>query len=514
MRENRPEWGGVASPRDDWRERWARRGGPLLLVAGVLLWGGIGTGGRADRSTRVAELSATFVEVARQVEPSVVNITTVSRPMAPARPGTGSSQTGRSSIEGLSQQNRLPARRGNGSGIILDPAGYILTNHHVVHGADRIRVTLAGGRTVRASLIGDDRETDLAVIKIDPPYPLPTIRVGDSARMRVGDWVLAIGSPFGFDQTVTAGIISSRERDSSELYRRVGFQYFLQTDAAINRGNSGGPLINLEGEVIGINTAIASSTGDYNGVCFALPSAEALTVYQQLIRQRRVVRGFLGALTERVTPQIADVFRIPQGEGAIISNLNETMEVDGHPVESPAAKAGLQANDVIVEFNGDRIRHDGDLVRKVAATTVGTEALVRFYRDGVARSVIVTVGHRPSGSSAVAGPVPRSDDGSPTFERERLGFRIETITPRVAREKQLPLGQGCLVLRVEPGSIAEDAELRPGDIIESINRVPVMTTDALKESFAKLSPGEPVVLQVYRESLSPIPRIFLSFDMP
>jgi serine protease Do len=480
-------------------------GGVILLLLGGLLWGLFGGSSRADRTRAAAELSATFVEVARQVEPSVVNISTVSRPVV-ARRGGGEGRQGVPSIDGMQVPEKQPARRGNGSGIILDPAGYILTNYHVIHGADRIRVTLAEGTVVRARQVGEDRETDLAVIQIDPPFPLPTARIGDSARMRVGDWVLAIGSPFGLDQTVTAGIISSRERDSAELYQRVGFQYFLQTDAAINRGNSGGPLINLDGEVIGINTAIASNTGDYNGVCFALPSSEALQVYHQLIQRRQVVRGFLGALTERVTPQIASVFGLPSAQGAIISNLGETMEVDGRAVASPAAKAGLRTNDVIVEYQGERVRHDGDLVRKVASTPVGTPATVRFYREGVSQTVTVVIGQRPG-----TAPVPPPAE-IPT--RERLGFRIETITSRLAREKQLAVGRGCLVLQVEPGSVAEDAELRPNDIIESINRVPVVSTDEFKEKLERLSPGAPIVLQVYRESLAPIPRIFLSFDKP
>jgi serine protease Do len=483
-------------------------GGLVLLLVGSLLWGVLGRSSQADRTRAAAELSATFVEVARQVEPSVVNISTVSRPVA-ARRGGGGARLGVPSIEGLQVPENQPARRSNGSGIILDPAGYILTNYHVIHGADRIRVTLAGGRVVRARQVGEDRETDLAVIQIDPPFPLPTARIGDSARMRVGDWVLAIGSPFGFEQTVTAGIISSRERDSAELYQRVGFQYFLQTDAAINRGNSGGPLINLDGEVIGINTAIASNTGDYNGVCFALPSSEALLIYHQLVRHRQVVRGFLGALTERVTPQIASVFGLPSAQGAIISNLSQTMEVAGQVVESPAAKAGLRLNDVIVEFHGERIRHDGDLVRKVASTPVGTPATVRFYREGVAQTVTVVIGQRPGSR-----PAPPLPDQAEVPARERLGFRIETITPRLAREKELAVGRGCLVLQVEPGSIAEDAELRANDIIESINRRPVATTDDFKKEMERLSPGAPIVLQVHRQSLTPIPRIFLSFDKP
>src|SRR5262245_26368168 len=249
-----------------------------------------------------SELSSAFIEIARAVEPSVVNVSTVTQPFQAPRP-QNEFQIPRNSIDQFQFGQSEPARRGNGSGVIVDSQGYILTNHHVISGADRIKVRLYDGAEFPGRLVGSDRETDLAVVKVEPVAALHAARFGDSEKMRVGDWVLAIGSPFGFDQTVTAGIISAKERDSSEIYNQVGFQHFLQTDAAVNRGNSGGPLINLSGEVIGINTLIATTTGDYNGISFALPSSEAVAVYKQLVNQGRVIRGFLGAQTDRVTPQ-------------------------------------------------------------------------------------------------------------------------------------------------------------------------------------------------------------------
>lgn len=504
------------------RYRAAYRRAALLAAAVTLVAAGVWLGwmlsrsvekARADEGEATSQLSSAFVEIARTVEPSVVNITTVTQPAAKPR-GSGEPGGGRPSIDGLPFVNSEPVRRGNGSGVIVDAQGYILTNNHVVQGADRIKVILYDGSELRARLIGADRETDLAVIKVDPQAPLKAARIGDSEKIRVGDWVLAIGSPFGFDQTVTAGIISAKERDSNDLYKRVGFQFFLQTDAAINRGNSGGPLINLAGEVIGINTAIATSTGDYNGICFALPSDEAISVYRQLVREGRVVRGFLGALTERVTPQIARVFGLPFTAGAIVSNVNETMEVDGKAVESPAAKAGLRPHDVIFEFRGERIKDDGDLVRKVASTPVGTQAPLRIFRQGEEMTLQVIIGRRPGGipeksisptglADSLEGPRPQS-----------LGIRIESITPQVAREKQILSTRGCLVLRVEPGSVADDAELRANDIIESINRQPVKDNDDFKRVLNQLRSGDPVVLQVYRESLQPVPRIFISLNKP
>ena len=490
----------------------------LMLLVGT--WVGLILG-RVDRRASAAppELKSSFTEVASAIEPAVVNISTVTKPSDNQPGATGQDED--STREGRAPSGReMPksgTKRGNGSGVIIDPSGYILTNNHVIEGADRIRVKLDDGTDLRAQLVGADRETDLAVIKIEPPRKLQAVRIGDSEKMRVGDWVLAIGAPFGFEQTVTAGIISSTNRDSNDLYHRVGFQFFLQTDAAINRGNSGGPLINLAGEVIGINTAIATSTGDYNGICFALPSSEALLVYRQLVRDGRVTRGFLGALTERVTPQIAKIFGLPVPNGAIVSNVSEKMEVDGAVVESPAARAGLKARDVIIEFNGDRIRDDGDLVRKVAVTPVGTSAPLRIYRAGKELTLTVTIGRRPGRISAETDRARRvAADPSVSADRRgsTLGIRIESITPQIARQKELGNLRGCLVLRVEPGSIADDAELKANDIIEEINRQPVRDNDGLKRILNQLRSGDPIVLQVYRENLNPVPRIFLSLSKP
>src|SRR5215470_6824986 len=212
-----------------------------------------------------AQFSSAFIEIARAVEPSVVNVSTVTQPAQPLRP-QNELNIPRNSIEQFELGAGEQARRGNGSGVVVDAQGYILTNYHVIDGADRIKVRFYDGSEAPGKVIGSDRETDLAVVKVEPVAPMSAARFGDSEKMRVGDWVLAIGSPFGFDQTVTAGIISAKDRDSKEVHNRVGFQYFLQTDAAVNHGNSGGPLINLSGEVIGINSLIATTTGDYNGI--------------------------------------------------------------------------------------------------------------------------------------------------------------------------------------------------------------------------------------------------------
>lgn len=458
-----------------------------------------------------SELSSAFVEVARRVEPAVVNISTVALPSKqPARDAEMFSLPRPSLGSSMPLNGNEPARRGNGSGVIVDPRGYILTNRHVVIGVDRIKVRLFDGSELPAQVIGSDSEVDLAVIKVEPTVPLVAVKVGDSEKMRVGDWVLAIGSPFGLDQTVTAGIISAKERDSAELYKRVGFQYFLQTDAAINRGNSGGPLINLLGELIGINTAIATSTGDYNGICFALPSSEAIAIYQQLVKNGRVVRGFLGAMTDRVTPQIAQVYGLPVARGAIVSNVSETMTVEDKVVESPAAKAGLKLNDIILEFRGERIKDDSDLVRQVASTPAGSAVPIKALREGKEITLTVVVGQR-------AGKIEDqvfAQKASLAPLRQNIGISVQTLTPTRILERELGQVMGVSVIRIESGSISDDAGLRLNDVIESVNRQPVKNAEGFKEAITSLNPGEPVVLQVYRQKLYPNPRIFISFNKP
>jgi len=494
----------------------------LIAMAACFLAIGVLVGGMIERrmpEVRAgigevnSELSSAFVEIARQVEPSVVNISTVTRLQSRKLRNNEFSMSG-PTIESIPFGNLDPVRRGNGSGVIVDPQGFILTNHHVILGADRIKVNLFDGTELAASVVGVDRETDLAVIKVEPGRQLTAARIGDSDKIRVGDWVLAIGSPFGFDQTVTAGIISSRDRDSTDLYKRAGFQYFIQTDAAINRGNSGGPLINLAGEVIGINTAIASATGDYNGISFALPSSEAITVYRQLVKQGRVIRGFLGALTERVTPQIAAVYGLPAAKGAIVSNVDETMEVAGKLVVSPAAKAGLRPSDIIVKYRDEQIKDDEDLVRRVASTPVGTLARLEILRDGKILEIPVTIGRRP-GQEAIE----RIDPDNPVTNAENrgkqnIGISFQAVTPPKNADNDTPLIRGVRVVRVDPGSIADDAGLKINDVIEQINRKPVVDNDDFKLALNRLGAGDPVVLQIFREKLAPVPRIFVSFTKP
>jgi len=456
------------------------------------------------------EMSSAFVEVACKVEPSVVNISTVTQPASRSNRRDFFVEE-RPSLEPFNSRDR--ARRGNGSGVIVDAQGYILTNQHVIAEADRISVKFFDGNELPARVVGSDSETDLAVIKVEPTKELPVARIGDSERARVGDWAIAIGSPFNLSQTVTAGIISAKDREAADLNKRSarGFQYFLQTDAAINPGNSGGPLINLLGEVIGINTAIATTTGDYNGIGFALPSNEAMHVYQQLVKQGRVVRGFLGVVTEPVTPQIARVFGLPAPRGALVSNISDTVFVDRLPVPSPAAKAGLQINDIIWEFRGERVRDDKDLVRRSGSSPVGTVAPLKIYRNGREQTLTITVGRRP-GMDGLEDQLKATRID--LLRPQSLGITVTDLTAQLGISKTVSNVRGVYVVSVASGSIAEDAGLKNGDVIEAFNREVTRTKADYVRLFNQLRPGDPVVLQVYRDRDEPNPRFFISFTKP
>src|SRR5882724_1813569 len=343
-------------------------------LAAVCILAGIGIGAVLAGRTAVAQdglqsasrapeaLSASFVEIAQRVEPAVVNIDTT---QAADPESDNEDKTDRSANPFYDMLRRQAPRptHGVGSGFIIDPKGYILTNYHVIDGATRITIGMQNGERFRARVIGVDKDTDLAVLKIESDHELPVMKFGDSNAAQVGDWVLAIGSPFGLDQTVTAGIISKKDRDTTTS----SFQRFLQTDAAINRGNSGGPLVNMHGEAIGVNSQIATLTGDYNGIGFALPSNEAKFVSEQILGGGKVKRGYLGVTLAPVQGEFARVYGLPEAKGAIIADVQP--DRNGQP--TPAAKAGLQVNDVVVQFNGQPVQDSNDLIAKVAGTEVG-----------------------------------------------------------------------------------------------------------------------------------------------
>jgi Do/DeqQ family serine protease len=490
----------------------------IAALAVVSLVAGIGIGamlsGRptvAQNETQIARapeaLSASFAEIAKRVEPAVVNIETLTAAPEVAEKDDEDKDDQSSSnplLDMFKRQARRPSR-GVGSGFILDVKGYILTNEHVVDGATRITVGLQSGEKYRGRVIGLDEETDVAVIKIDTPRELPTVRLGDSNSTQVGDWVLAIGSPFGLDQTVTAGIISKKERETPYF---TPFQRFLQTDAAINRGNSGGPLVNMHGEVIGINSQIATSTGDYNGIGFALPANEANFVYRQIVSQGRVRRGYLGITLDSVKEEFARVYGLAEARGAIVMDVAQTK--DGQP--TPAAKVGIQSNDIIVEFNGQPVLNAQDLILKVAGTPVGQSASLTFLRDVDGKlekhTVNVVLGERPPSQSirdAAEPPATKEKTPNPKGDRLHLGITLAELTSQLVAEKHLTGVRGLYVKELDPNGVAADVRLPngqqalgEGDVITRVNRVPVTTLADFQHVISGLKPGDPIVLNVSR----------------
>lgn len=455
-------------------------------------------------------LTASFVEIAKRVEPAVVNIDTLqtSQDIAENDNEDKTDRTPNNPLYDMLRRQPQRPTRGVGSGFIIDAKGYILTNQHVIDGATRITIGLQTGERFRGKVIGVDAETDLAVIKIDAGRDLPVMKFGDSNVAQVGDWVLAIGSPFGLDQTVTAGIISKKERDSQAF---TNFQRFLQTDAAINRGNSGGPLVNMHGEAIGVNSQIATLTGDYNGIGFALPSNEAKFVTEQILSAGSVKRGYLGVTLAPVQGEFAKVYGLPEAKGAIIADVQP--ERNGQP--TPAAKAGLLVNDVIVQFNGQPVQDSNDLIAKVAATEVGKNVALTLLRevDGKLdrRTVEVTLGERPNFSARDAElPAIKEKDPGAKTNGARLGLTLAELTPQLINEKHLNGVTGLYVKEVDPNGLAADVrpqEIIPSEVITRINRVPVTTLAEFQRVIDSLKPGDAIVLNLSRYDRSPPGRI-------
>src|SRR5688500_16173004 len=380
-------------------------------------------------------LSASFAEIARSVEPAVVNIETT-QVQAELNEKDEDKEDESNPLLDLFRRRPRRAPRGVGSGFIVHPKGYILTNHHVIQDAVKIRVGLQTGESYQAEVVGVDNETDVAVIKIETSQDLLTVTLGDSNSAEVGDWVLAMGSPFGLDQTVTAGIISKKERETPYF---TSFQRFLQTDAAINRGNSGGPLVNMRGEVIGVNSQIATSTGDYNGIGFALPANEANFVYRQIVSQGKVRRGFLGITLDSVKDEFAKVYGLPEAKGAIVMDVTQTK--DGQL--TPAAKAGLQSNDIIVEFGGQPVSNAQDLIQKVAGSPVGQSVSLTYLRDVDGKlekhSANVVLGERPPPQIIATAEDPNGKKKEPEAKGNgpQLGITLAEITQQlVARSEE------------------------------------------------------------------------------
>jgi serine protease Do len=440
---------------------------------------------------------SSFAPLAQRLLPAVVNIQTTQaggapgraqRPDAPdtpqAPPGSPFEEFFRDFLERnrppnqQQQPNRpqQPQRRAQslGSGFVIDASGIVVTNNHVIDGADEINVVLQDNTTLRAELIGTDPRTDIAVLRVKPERPLPAVTFGDSDTALVGDWVLAIGNPFGLGGSVTAGIVSARGRD----IRQGLYDDFIQTDAAINRGNSGGPLFNLAGEVIGINTAIYSPSGGSIGIGFSIPSNLARNITNQLREAGRVRRGWLGVNIQQVTDEIAESLGLRNGaRGALVARAQEG---------GPAAAGGIQAGDVILRFNGQEVREMRNLPRIVADTSVGSSVPVVVWRDGQERTVTVTVAELPA-EAAQAAATPGPAAPPQTLELSGLGLRVGPITPEARERFSLrPESRGVVITEVTPGSAAAERELRPGDVIVEVQQERVNTPQEVQERLERL----------------------------
>jgi serine protease Do len=424
------------------------------------------------------ELSRSFREVVKSVKDAVVFINIVER------------VEGRSDDDspfGLPLPGQPRRREGAGSGFIATQDGYILTNNHVVNNATKINVTLADGRKYKADVVGTDAETDIAVIKIEE-RGLPVAVLGDSEKVQQGDWVLALGSPFGLQQTLTAGIVSATGRE----LRDSQFNHYIQTDASINPGNSGGPLVDMQGEVIGINTLILTG-GEFNrgniGIGFAIASNEARHVFDKLVRGGKISRGYLGVLVVELDTTKASALGLDADTGVFVSGVPDA--------NSPAGKAGIKSRDVITSFNGKPVKMPRELTDMVASTPVGSSARVEFIREGKPQSVTVELAERPSNLNARA-TVPDQDqeEGGPVTQ-VTLGIKAQTVTPDMAERMKLKTSSGVLVVAVDPNSPAADAGVRHGDVIHRIHRSEVKSVEDLSQIVKSLGKGE-FMLEVER----------------
>jgi serine protease Do len=452
------------------------------------------------------QLSNQFSQIAKELEPAVVNINTESTVKNPhRRRGANPDDDGQNPFDDFfdrffggqggqgggqgGQGGAAPGtlrERSLGSGVIVDSKGYIVTNRHVVEKADRIRVKIDGegpGVLHDAKLVGMDQETDLAVIKIDVDHALPVAKLGNSDGMQVGDWVLAVGSPFGLSQTVTAGIVSAKGRN---IVPQRQFQSFIQTDAAINPGNSGGPLVNMAGEVIGINTAILSDTNAYAGVGFAMPSNTVASVYNQLILpDHRVARGSIGITFDaQENPAIARVYGT--GSGVTISDV-----IAG----SPADQAGLKVGDTITAVDGKPVKTGDDLVADIASRKPGTKVDLTFFRNGKKQDSNVTVADRAKLFAARLGEDESGGEEAAPKE-SKLGLTIRSITPEMADKLEITAGKGVIVQDVKNGSFADDVGLTRGDVVLEINKQAVNGEGEYNRVVSSLKSGQDVVFLV------------------
>jgi serine protease Do len=447
-----------------------------------------------------------FASVAGQVSPSVVNIQTeggtgpASAGQAPgALPFNHPLPYGEDFFErffgdrhpGLPQREAPRSKRqvvGQGSGFIFSPKSgmpadktYILTNNHVVENAAKIRVKLRDGREFEATITGRDPHSDIAIIEI-PTTGLPPLPLADSSQLDIGEWVIAVGNPFGLSHTVTVGVVSATGRTSLGIN---DYEDFIQTDAAINPGNSGGPLINLDAEVVGMNTAIVSRNGGYMGVGFAIPSNLIGSVADQLIQAGEVTRGYLGILIQQLTPELAQSFGLGQTQGILVAQVTPG---------SPAATAGLRQGDVITGHQGETVTDVGAFRNRIALTPPGGQARISILRNGQTLEVPVTIGTLTEEALAASGTRPGQAQ-----DAEALGLKVQTLTPQLAEQFDVTVGEGVVVTTVKPGSVAAQAGIEPGTLILQVNQQPVKDAASFKLAIEK-SPDKRALLLLRKGS--------------
>jgi serine protease Do len=426
-----------------------------------------------------------WVELTRALKPAVVNISTkrveervqFQNPFGNQGPFGDNEQLQQFFKRFGEQQPPRRTVRSMGSGFIINAAGYIVTNNHVVEGATDIRVKMADGRDMAAKVVGRDPKTDLALIKVEASG-LPVISLGDSTKLQVGEPVMAIGNPFGLEQTVTTGIVSATGR----VIGQGPYDDFIQTDASINPGNSGGPLINGQGQAVGINAAIFSQSGGSVGIGFAIPIDQAKLVVTQLAGSGKVTRGWLGVTIQPLTAELARGFNVTEGTGALVAGVQD---------QSPAARAGIKAGDIITQYDGQKVSKSADLPKLVAASPVGRQVPVTVVREGKTVALNVTIAQMDEpGQPAVA----QAEE-----EKGPLGLTVETVTPSIAKELKLTEPRGVVVRGVRSGSPAENAGVRAGDVITEVNHRAVADAAQMKRALEKHPKGAPVVVMIQRD---------------
>lgn len=464
---------------------------PMALLAAFCLFAGLGAA-----PALAQDRPGSFADLVEEVSPAVVNIRTVKTvkggPMAEmfgfrGRPDSDENEGppdlhdffrrffgGPGGPGGPGMPPREFKQRSLGSGVIIDEDGYVLTNNHVIAGADEIMVKLKDGHEYQAEIKGRDKKTDLALIKIKVEKEFPYLKLGDSQKLRVGDWVLALGNPFGLENTVTAGIVSAKGR----IIGAGPYDDFIQTDASINPGNSGGALIDMEGRLVGINTAIVAQG---QGIGFAIPIDLAKNVVNQLREKGKVVRGWLGVYIQPVTRELAEKFKLKEDHGALVADV-----IEG----SPAQKAGLKRGDVIVEYNGNTVKDTHDLPRMVAATPVGQKAELELIRGGEKKKITVTIGELQDEQMAEAAP---GESGEVD-----LGMGLQELTPELAKQLGIPEAKGLVITGVKPASPAAEAGLMRGDVILEAAQKAVVSVREFKKLVAGLKSGEGLLLLIQR----------------